>query len=534
LPKVQHKHLFRKERMDWPLIAPSNNQQQPDSSNNNINGNSNNNSNNNNNNDTQQNIANGVQVQQAAQQAAAAAFLDPLHTHAIMAAGNLGQNQAASDLVSIPVPVVVSNNNNNNNNNNNILVDEDLHGLDKWKNDNEHLRKCAGKEQVMVEVRSNDNDSFGRGNEKRMSFHTFLDLVEGGDSKHYLTTQDVAANDDGQPDLMADFMKTLKDDFPLRPKLIGNLVPQNINIWMGNNRDGASSGLHHDYHDNLYIVLRGQKNFRLYSPKDTEKIYSRGKLLKVHPNGRINYEGEETTAYGADLKADAAAKASQAKEDAEQELIEAEKAVEEGVQGAQERLEKAEERLEQAMDALIDAEMGSDDDHDGGFGVGFSDCDDDDDDDDDQGDKDEKHDGHKGKNDKCNDEDFNDFPENDVFDTEENFNASKGNLVDKTVKDPNNFSIINPKILLDEEQLSIKFPEMKHTTPAFCSLSPGDILYLPASWWHEVNSVGGAKGHLAMNYWFHPPDSSDDFKSPYSTNFWHNDYNLRFNRQITK
>ena len=129
----------------------------------------------------------------------------------------------------------------------------------------------------------------------------------------------------------------------------------------------SSSGLHHDYHDNLYLLLRGRKRFRygkdtkptlciertpflslsplpqtqkyalprtidlrvhththartharthictsaraperppwlatsrLFSPDDAEKVYPKGELLKVHPNGRINYKGWETAPDG--------------------------------------------------------------------------------------------------------------------------------------------------------------------------------------------------------------------------------------------
>ena len=35
--------------------------------------------------------------------------------------------------------------------------------------------------------------------------------------------------------------------------------------------EGSSSGLHHDFHDNLYILLRGQKRFRLFSPADAHR-----------------------------------------------------------------------------------------------------------------------------------------------------------------------------------------------------------------------------------------------------------------------
>jgi hypothetical protein len=53
-------------------------------------------------------------------------------------------------------------------------------------------------------------------------------------------------------------------------------------------------------------------------------------LLAVHPNGRINYVGEETTAHGADLGAYAAAVAATRQRKAEERLQEAERGVEEG------------------------------------------------------------------------------------------------------------------------------------------------------------------------------------------------------------
>ena len=379
----------------------------------------------------------------------------------------------------------------------------DVSGLDKWKS-NEYLKDQAGDEEVMVERRPSDGESFGRGNEISMRFETFLELVHQGDEMHYLTTQDVESNEDGRPDLMAPFMKTLQKCFPLRPKLMGNLVPQNINLWMGNSVDGASSGLHHDYHDNLYIVLRGRKRFRLYSPIDTEKMYTRGTLVQVHPNGRINYKGDETTAYGSDLRSDAAAKASKGKEIAERMLEEAEAAVSEGKPGAQGLLEKAEEELDAAMDALIDAEMDSDDEEgDGGL----------------FGDEDVNHEA--------------DFVKEDIeietgtSDIEDEHITKKRRLVDKTVKNPDNFSRIEPRLLDDLQHLKGKYPSFLNANAAYGDVENGDILYLPASWFHEVTSFGGNNGHLAMNYWFHPPDSKNDFSSPYTSDFWPNDFARR-------
>ena len=55
---------------------------------------------------------------------------------------------------------------------------------------------------------------------------------------------------------------------------------------------GSSSGLHHDYHDNLYCLLRGRKRFRLYPPAMARRLYPRGTIHRIHPNGRIVYEGQ--------------------------------------------------------------------------------------------------------------------------------------------------------------------------------------------------------------------------------------------------
>jgi hypothetical protein len=220
----------------------------------------------------------------------------------------------------------------------------------------------------------------------------------------------VHSTSDGRPDLMSPLMKHLSNDFPLQPFIMGNLIPQNINMWMGNNTNGVSSGLHHDYHDNLYIVLKGTKRFRLYSPYDTEHMYTRGRLLKVHPNGRINYHGEETTAYGADLKSDLAARASKRKEDAERLLDMAEKAMEEGKEGAQRMLDEAEMELEKAMDDIIDAEIDDEDD--------------------------------------IIDDDKNNEKECEY----ETFGDERKRVVDKTVKDPNNFSAIKPNMLDDMDR----------------------------------------------------------------------------------
>merc|ERR1712113_341915 len=45
------------------------------------------------------------------------------------------------------------------------------------------------------------------------------------------------------------------------------------------------------------------------------------------------------------------------------------------------------------------------------------------------------------------------------------------------------------------------------------TLQVGDVLYLPASWFHEVISSGADDGgHLALNIWMAPPCTNGNFK----------------------
>lgn len=89
--------------------------------------------------------------------------------------------------------------------------------------------------------------------------------------------------------------------------------------------------------------------------------------------------------------------------------------------------------------------------------------------------------------------------------------------------DPPSFSKINPLFLhleeiQDEKIRASLYAEGKKLFPKFfeqdilskriiIDLKPGDVLYLPAGWFHEVSSKGDY--HIACNYWFVPPDKFD-------------------------
>nr|CDI54433.1 jmj4 protein [Melanopsichium pennsylvanicum 4] len=81
----------------------------------------------------------------------------------------------------------------------------------------------------------------------------------------------------------------LSNDFPAKPKLLGNLVLQQCNLWLGNSKQGKSSGLHHDFHDNLYILLSGYKRFLLFPPSAHRYLHPTGFVDRVHHNGLIVY-----------------------------------------------------------------------------------------------------------------------------------------------------------------------------------------------------------------------------------------------------
>jgi Cupin-like domain len=174
-------------------------------------------------------------------------------------------------------------------------ITDDTWKADKWSND--FLRERSGETILRVESRNNANESFGRGIEKKLKFGAFLDsLADDCETSYYLTTQELSYTHEGQPSLTSPPIDGLIGDFPWVPKLCGNLIPQNINMWFGSSKLPTSSGLHHDFHDNLYILLRGEKHITLFSPEEAHNMYTVGEIVKIHPNGRINYKNTLTNA----------------------------------------------------------------------------------------------------------------------------------------------------------------------------------------------------------------------------------------------
>jgi len=187
----------------------------------------------------------------------------------------------------------------------------------EWKGhlwSNTYLKEKAGKAVLKVE-QSNPDGHFGTGLSRlNMTFSEFLEK-NSSDCTIYLTTQyndqevEDVNEDDSEQDptlavaeirksMMPSHVAELFGDFPLKPSLLGNLIPQQFNIWMGNSKNGSSSGLHHDFHDNLYVLLRGQKRFTIICPAEAPNLYTNGTIAQIHPNGLINYEGNLTRSDG--------------------------------------------------------------------------------------------------------------------------------------------------------------------------------------------------------------------------------------------
>lgn len=69
------------------------------------------------------------------------------------------------------------------------------------------------------------------------------------------------------------------------------------------------------------------------------------------------------------------------------------------------------------------------------------------------------------------------------------------------------------------------YPNLSLARRITVELGPGEMLYLPAGWFHEVTSYGDDDDgiHIALNYWFYPTDG-DSLEKPYLEDFWEKDY----------
>eukprot|EP00933_Yihiella_yeosuensis_P030600 TRINITY_DN24224_c0_g1_i1.p1 TRINITY_DN24224_c0_g1~~TRINITY_DN24224_c0_g1_i1.p1 ORF type:complete len:489 (-),score=109.92 TRINITY_DN24224_c0_g1_i1:109-1515(-) len=319
----------------------------------------------------------------------------------------------------------------------------------------------AGSCEVEVERRHAASSPFGQqdtGTRQKTTLATFCRELEEGNELGYLNTQMLPEDSRGCPEAIAapHVLRLLRGATRLRPKLLGKLAPVQYNLWFGQSSLGSSSGLHHDFHDNIYVLLRGSKEFRLFSPRCLDILGTAGGAKgrpKLHQNGLISYISG--------LRDDGAPES----------VIQSWKRRK--ATGATDQDGIDDDSEEDELDAMLD-----------------------------------------------------DAIENGVDDFEEDVRPSKKKKKEEPAAGglPDSFCPV-----------STMTPATGSTAPAVPSalrgkhmtakLQAGDLLYLPASWFHEVISSGcGAGGHLALNIWMAPPHTKGTEEKPYEDDFWEENY----------
>ena len=156
---------------------------------------------------------------------------------------------------------------------------------DRWTN--EYLTHKAGGQSVAVLTSHNRNDfSLDKARYETMLFQEFIARAMAkpdGDETMYLNLQDEAKDRMLEPPLLQ-----LMGDFSI-PVYYKDLMLRCMNLWMGNSRSEIVTPLHHDFNDNLYVVVEGRKHFTLFPPSQAANLYTRGTILEVERNGNIRY-----------------------------------------------------------------------------------------------------------------------------------------------------------------------------------------------------------------------------------------------------
>ncbi|KAJ8599119.1 hypothetical protein CTAYLR_006361 [Chrysophaeum taylorii] len=301
------------------------------------------------------------------------------------------------------------------------------------------LRRIAGDAMVRVEVRCLQGPRpFGLGRERRVRLKRFLDRAtrrarRAEPCEWYLTTQDLDEDEEGRPSLAAMPSAALltHGGCPLRPPVLPTLIPANFNLWIGAAADLDSSGLHHDFHDNLLVLVCGAKRLRLWDPSRTRDLRPAGGApRRVFPNGRIVYASRPRVRQdGRDRDADEASRIARCLDEADDD-----------------------DDIDRLLDRALDIE------------------------------------------------------------TTTTTTKTKTSARER-MGPPDNFA------RLPTTTAARTLPRLRAV-----DLRPGDAIFIPAGWWHDVQSRGGL--HAAFNYWFHPPDTPS-FSRPYASNFWHADFQTR-------
>jgi len=158
-----------------------------------------------------------------------------------------------------------------------------------WTED--YLISKVGDLMINVEKKITD-EGFGRRSDKlQMPFPEFLghifhaNLTDPNRDLYYLNLQNIEFGSIVQPPLTL-----LSEDWYIPPFFLSRPTTA-ANLWIGASdpTTGSKSGLHHDYGDNLYVLIKGRKKVRLFSPADSFNVYPMGTINYVTKNGQHSF-----------------------------------------------------------------------------------------------------------------------------------------------------------------------------------------------------------------------------------------------------
>jgi len=109
--------------------------------------------------------------------------------------------------------------------------------------------------------------------------------------------------------------------------------------------------------------------------------------------------------------------------------------------------------------------------------------------------------------------------EHDDYDALESNNDQSHEEDEEENLDPpaDSFSKIPISLLNDTGKLAQVFPDFASCPTCEIELRAGQCLYLPTGWFHEVVSLSERNEvHIAVNFWYFPPDDLASFDTPYA------------------
>lgn len=97
---------------------------------------------------------------------------------------------------------------------------------------------------MLVEPMHPESRQFGTDVERiSMSFREFLKSLKNDDGPHHYLTTQYAEQDMDALTVLPPPTDALAADFPFVPRLMGNLLLQQVNLWVGRSKNGSTSGL---------------------------------------------------------------------------------------------------------------------------------------------------------------------------------------------------------------------------------------------------------------------------------------------------